>query len=143
MLDLGHLLEYKNANVLNRYTVDFPGNQLGAEEAFENLMKFFWLNRKHAADKLRFVRKEDLNFTCGIHAEMKEIDDMWHTFLLFTRDYHFFCKKYLGDFFHHVPNTDKSHSTKEAFAIEFARYLSYVYDNLGEECLVKWFGQLL
>ncbi len=91
------LLSYKNNDVLARYTVDYPNNQLTANEAFQELMKFFWLTIKHDAEKQRFPNEEQLYFICGIHSEMKEIDDMWHTFLLFTRDYSIFCKEYLGD----------------------------------------------
>jgi len=32
-----------------------------------------------------------------------QVDDMWHTFLLFTRDYQSFCNDYLGRFVHHQP----------------------------------------
>ncbi|MGE0206294.1 MAG: hypothetical protein AB7R69_00425 [Candidatus Babeliales bacterium] len=33
----------------------------------------------------------------------KDLDDYWHTFILFTHEYKNFCKKLLGKFMHHVP----------------------------------------
>ena len=141
--ELPNLLQYKNTNVLNRYALDYPHNQLKPEEAFAELLKFFWLSLKHEDDKRRFPEDKELNFICGIHTEMKEIDDMWHTFLLFTKDYMCFCQQYFGKYFHHVPTTDEGRLTSHAFELDFTRYLSYVYDNLGEDNLVKWFGLLL
>jgi len=31
------------------------------------------------------------------------VDDLWHEFILFTRDYHAFCEKAFGNFLHHTP----------------------------------------
>ncbi len=142
-INLIDLLTYRNNNVLNRYKKDYPNNKLSAEQAFEELMKFFWLNIQHEVDKKEFPHKKDLDFIVGIHSEMKEIDDMWHTFLLFTKDYISFCKKYIGKYFHHTPSVDSKKITKEEFKIDFSRFLSYVYDHLKKETVEKWFGPLL
>ena len=32
----------------------------------------------------------------------KEVDELWHLFILFTKDYREFCQKYLGQFLDHV-----------------------------------------
>lgn len=32
-----------------------------------------------------------------------EIDNLWHTFILFTKEYEFYCKEILGKFIHHNP----------------------------------------
>jgi len=137
------LYEYKNIHVLERYAKDYPDNVLTPEKAFKELMNFFWLSLKHEADKLNYPQNNELDFICGIHSEMKEVDDMWHTFLLFTKDYISFCKTYLGRYFHHSPNTGKEQLTENEFRLDFTRFLSYVYDNLGEESLKTWFGELI
>ncbi len=139
--NLPTILEYNNIDVLDRYARDYPQNKLTPDEAFEELMKFFWLSIKHKNDKLCFPGNKDLDFICGIHSEMKNIDDMWHTFLLFTKDYLSFCTEYLGRFYHHSPVTKKEQTSIEAFELDLSRFLSFVYDNLGEESLVKWFGE--
>ncbi|HAT1994831.1 TPA: hypothetical protein ACT9MM_001425 [Legionella pneumophila] len=141
---LKHLLSYRNKNVLERYTMDYPNNCLTSEEAFQELMKFFWLSLKHKAEKLCAPTNTELDFICGIHSEMKEIDDMWHTFLLFTKDYAAFCKNYLDIFFHHSPTTNeqKLEVNKQDFANDFSKFLSFTYDYLGEETVQKWFGVL-
>ena len=103
------------------YKSDHPDNRLDAEETLEELMKFFWLTQKHKIDKELFPENEELNFICGIHSEMKEIDDMWHIFLLFTKDYMTFSKKYLGEFFHHSPTDENARVTIDDFELDFSR----------------------
>lgn len=37
-----------------------------------------------------------------------KVDEVWHNFILFTMDYHSFCKKFnSGNYIHHVPNVKK------------------------------------
>lgn len=137
------LLNYKNSHVLERYQKDYPSNKLSAEKAFAELMKFFWLQTKFCSDKKNDKTNSALEFEFGMHYEMREIDDMWHTFLLFTRDYHAFCNKYVGEFIHHTPNTNPGDRKKNQLKKEFSLFTSYVCDNLGEETLKTWFADLL
>lgn len=138
--NLHDLLNYKNTKLLSRYEKDFPYTKINAEEALQELMKYIWLCYKHKADKTIYPCNDSLEFTCVMHAEMKEIDNMWHTFLLFTRDYQQFCQDYLqGEFFHHDPIVETNNMTEEKYEKELSLYLSYVYDNLGEKTLKKWF----
>lgn len=32
------------------------------------------------------------------------VDDLWHTFILFTKEYKSFCETYVGRFLHHYPD---------------------------------------
>ncbi|MFC3909139.1 hypothetical protein ACFORL_08630 [Legionella dresdenensis] len=116
-----------------------------AEDALAELMKFVWLCFKHKFEINNNPDNKSLNFSCVMHSEMVDIDNMWHTFLLFTRDYHDFCNEYLnGNFFHHDPITDTNDSRfDENYEQELTLYLSYIYDSLGEDTLIKWFGQYL
>ncbi|HHF7375673.1 glycine-rich domain-containing protein [Legionella bozemanae] len=141
--NLNELIHYKNNKIISRYNKDYPHAIMHAEDALRELMKFIWLCLKHKSDKKNNPENELLNFTCTIHPEMRDIDSMWHTFLLFTRDYHEFCSNYLGGlFFHHEPIVDMNDNhLDECYEHELTLYLSYIYDNLGENTLMKWFGQ--
>lgn len=140
---LTELAKYTNPHVFQRYEKDFPHNQLKAEEAFAELVKYFWLCKKHQQDLHNFPDNENLKLHCAIYIEMKEIDDMWHTFLLFTKDYMKFCRTYFGSYMHHNPNVDEKPMPIDIFETEFSRYLAYIYDNLGEDTVKKWFDSLL
>lgn len=132
--------QYRNTYVIERYKKDFPYNIITGEEAFEELIKYLWLTQKHKEDQMNFPENEELNFRCSMHSEMKEIDDIWHTFLLHTKQYMLFCEKYFGEFIHHSPTTVDDKLTADEFKTDFSRYLSYIWDNLGEEAITKWFG---
>lgn len=142
-LPLVKLLQYKNDHVMARYQSDYPGAQLRPEEAFAEWLKFVWLCHDHANALNQRPNDESLKFDCVIHVEMIDIDNMWHTFLLFTLDYHDFCTRYLnGQFFHHLPLTAKAEAiSAEKYKSDLSNYLSYIYDRLGEATLIKWFGQ--
>lgn len=60
------------------------------EEAFLELKKYFILNE---------VSEKPLGMSS------KLIDDVWHQFILFTKEYHSFCHRFFGGYIHHVPNT--------------------------------------
>jgi hypothetical protein len=138
------LRSYNNPHILERYSKDYPNNKLTAKETFEELKKYFWLCQKHKADTALSPNKDELQFKCAMYLEMKEIDDMWHTFLLFTQDYMRFCKKYFSQYLHHIPTpANKELQLREDFEKGFTLYLSYIYDHLGEETVKKWFSTLV
>ncbi|MCE3045925.1 hypothetical protein [Legionella sp. 16cNR16C] len=142
MPELNVLINYKNNKIISRYTRDYPEAVLQAEDALKELMKYIWLCLKHKAEKQMNPNNDLLNFSCVIHSEMSDIDNMWHTFLLFTKDYQHFCNEYLnGDFFHHEPIIAEENISSDNYERELSDYLSYIYDNLGEETLLKWFKQ--
>lgn len=61
------------------------------------------------------------------------VDEIWHEFILHTRDYASFCDKYLGRFLHHVPNQDierKSISEQEVSEILHLWTLTCLSENL-------------
>ena len=65
-----------------------------------------------------FEQLKDFLFQCSISSKplrpSKQIDDIWHEFILFTRDYYHFCKNYLGQFIHHVPKMPTTKSKSKA-----------------------------
>lgn len=141
-INLQNLLKYKNEKVISRYQIEYPHSIMSGEEALVELLKYIWLCHKHSLDKKLYPKNNSLNFDCVIHIEMEDIDNMWHTFLLFTRDYHEFCNTYLnGVFFHHDPiSAGENNISKKTYEKELNNYLSYICENLGENTLIKWFN---
>jgi hypothetical protein len=51
------------------------------------------------------------------------VDNYWHTFLLFTKEYIDFCNEVAGFFIHHVPNVSKqSNKGSNGFSTTMERY---------------------
>jgi hypothetical protein len=142
--DLSELLEYKNAPVLKLYQQNYPENKLPGPEAFEEMLKYLWLTQKHEKDLRDNPDNPELPRTCAMLQSMREIDQMWHEFILFTHDYIEFCQKYFGLYLHHLPNIfDNMPLPRDEENAEIARLLPYIYDNLGEETMRVWFSKYL
>jgi hypothetical protein len=141
---LENVLEYKNAPVLKLYIEKYPNHSLSAETAFREVLKYLWLTQKHAQDFEQNPDDPALPRNCSMLMSMREIDDMWHEFILFTEDYQEFCTRYFGTFIHHLPNIfDNAPMSREEEQLEISRLLPYIYDHLGEETMRIWFARYL
>ena len=93
--------------VVERYSID---NEIAISVAKEHEMEL----KKYLA-------------LCAIHPEKNygmngQIDELWHTFIFFTKEYIKFCKDVAGRYIHHVPNT------KKEIKNEVNTYKTMIYD---------------
>lgn len=82
-----NIFKYTNQNVIEKYSEEFNLSLSDAEFHFKGMIKFL-------------ITCSKSKMPCYPNAIL---DNMWHTFILFTRDYYTFCNSYLGQFIHHVP----------------------------------------
>jgi hypothetical protein len=136
--DLAALLEYRNEEVLFSFCESFAVERDEAERIFVEMLKFLWLCHTENDRTMR-----------TIDAPIVIIDEMWHTFVLFTRDYHEFSLKYFGKYIHHQPTTSGEKQEERSLTPELrqkareeqrARY-SRIFDKLGRETFVRWFHE--
>ena len=86
--DLDRVMAYQPPMLLvDKYVRDYGVSQSDTFEHFEEVKKFLAVC---ASDRSRSF------------APSKALDEMWHTFVLFTPDYHQFCSL-LGGYIHHRP----------------------------------------
>ncbi len=74
----------------------FGEERLGLTEeqtqlAFDGLREWFQLCRENRGQR------------CFLAMPSVVVDDAWHTFILFTIDYHAFCRRAFGNYLHHAP----------------------------------------
>lgn len=50
----------------------------------------------------------------GLAMASPKIDEVWHAFLLFTREYGEFCQAVFGEFIHHVPRTSRTPASAQS-----------------------------
>ena len=76
-----------------------------------------------------------------MYPEILRIDDMWHIFILHTRDYAEFCHRYFGRFIHHEPLPPDPPRERDESEVntELETFLSLLYDELGEATVRRWF----
>ncbi len=140
MKTLKTIQNYKHEAVIKRFNKEFKTDK--GQQVFEDLMIFFWASKKHDLEKRQSPKNKKLSFFYIMDEEMRGIDQMWHLFLLYTKDYMCFCQKYFGEYIHHVPDIvpGMKKQTKRAFTQNLERFLDYNYDLLGEKTIRRWFN---
>lgn len=141
---LNEVLQYENPAVVARFKKEFPAKTAVAEVIFKDLLRFFWASKQHEMAKAKNPDPA-LKFIFIMDEEMKEIDQIWHVFLLYTRDYMDFCQKYFGEYLHHqpdiVPLLEKGAvDTTTNFEVNLEKFLNYNLDVLGEDVIKRWFA---
>lgn len=134
---LTQILTYRNPDVICRFTDLIDVSEDEAETLFSETLKFLYLSQQPGI---------------FIPDELLILDEMWHNFILFTREYDAFCQQHFGRFVHHQPASKAEKMTnktalevdKDAARLEFNEKLevmmSAVYDHLGEDTVIKWFS---
>lgn len=141
---LEEITAYKNPPVLKRFQREHPDKADRAEDIFTDLMRFFWGTKKHLTDRNAEPKNESLDFVFIMDDDMREIDQMWHIFLLYTRDYADYCQKYFGEFLHHQPDLVPHFETKGfEFESNLEKFLDYNYDLFGADVIRRWFSASL
>ena len=135
------LLAYRNPRVVQKFQREFPQVTTDANALFSELLKYLWLAQKQRLERNQAPQDDNLDFLLAIYDDMIHIDQLWHCFILCTKDYVEFCDCYFGRYMHHVPDAfDSLPPTKEKFAADLEKFASYVYDHLGIETVQTWFG---
>ena len=136
------VFEYENRPVLERFKREYPEKATKADVIFSDLMRFFWASKKHFEDHKLNPQDPALDFIFIMDEEMKDIDIMWHVFLLYTKDYMEFCDKYFNEYIHHLPDiVPNLPQDSQAFQLNLEKFLNYCYDNLGETVIRRWFNE--
>jgi hypothetical protein len=138
---LEQALSYQHEGVLFRFMDEFAVSREEAESIFLETKRWLWLNSKHLDDLSQGL--PDVPESLGIRTSITIIDEMWHTFILFTVDYASFCENSFGRFISHLPlfAGKEDERTKLEKDREFIHYLSYLYDHIGAESLSLWFKE--
>src|SRR5215813_80179 len=98
-VSLEELLAYQQPGVIRRYAKEQGATLDEAEEVFRETLKWLYLCYRSSIPG----PEGDAPIGYAMTPEIAKIDDMWHAFVLFTRDYAAFCEHYFGLFLHHVP----------------------------------------
>lgn len=119
---LERLKEYKHPDLLKRFAKDFGVSVSEAALLFEDTKEWLYLVSRHGELPLPI--------------QLTIIDEVWHTFLLFNRDYDEFCKDYLGGAVHHIP--EDAETIEKQTSYNLRDFVTLVYDELGEQTAIRW-----
>ncbi|MBU2912573.1 MULTISPECIES: hypothetical protein [Reichenbachiella] len=135
---LDRLLDYKDENVISRFTDTFDVSNEEAEDILKETLKFLYICHIPGV----FISDDILM-----------LDEMWHNMILFTPEYHRFSQEYFSKYLHHLPAKksekeerkwvlqQKPENAKQEYLDKLQVLISITYDHLGEETVKKWFQE--
>jgi hypothetical protein len=146
---LEEVLAFRHPDVVARFLKSWNVSQAEAEEIFEDLLRWLWVSALSMKEDVPGEKPLPL----AILSSMTLVDEMWHAFILYTKDYTKFCVDHFGFYLHHGPTTStqkaaalaEAQANPEAFeaqlVADFEAQFSYIYDKLGPETLSKWYSE--
>ena len=87
VIAINAVMAYRHVQLVNRLRRKLKLSKEDAKLLFDDMKKFLYL----AA-----LLKQELT-------PPSQVDEAWHHFILYTKDYDKFCHRFLGRFIHHVP----------------------------------------
>ncbi len=142
--DKQEILKYQNQDVIDRFIKIYGVTEEQAQQIFTDVKLWLWMACK--------VRAEGIDKPLVIDTALVVIDEMWHNFMLFTRDYTQFCERYFGTYMHHSPNTKpkiaEEKASMEELSLKEKREVlmdkkrwqyEFVYDHLGRDAFIRWY----
>jgi hypothetical protein len=90
-VDRTKVMEYQMPHIVGRYCKDYNVSTETAK-IHERELKRYLILAGESNDSLGMMSTE--------------VDNLWHTFLLFTKEYQAFCNDMFGKFIHHSPKID-------------------------------------
>jgi len=88
-IDIKKAMEWPLEQVLKRYQKDYKVSEEVAKVHERELKRYLIISAEISPDTLKMFSPE--------------VDNFWHTFLLFTNEYEKYCQENFGCFLHHIP----------------------------------------
>lgn len=92
-IDIQGVMDYPIPEILERYQKDYNVSAVTARIHERELKRYLIVSIENDSNTDMFS---------------VEVDNLWHTFILFTKEYAQFCKKMFGCFIHHEPRLTPS-----------------------------------
>lgn len=145
LCSLDEALVYKNDQILYKFQEQWDVTLEEAADLFEEVKKWLWLQV--------VARQQEGSPPLTITPSLRMLDEMLHTFILFTPEYVTYCDQLYGLYVHHSPMTKtvkdaqaaKYREDPERFVAAEAKLLRDMYaftaEKLGEATLMKWYAE--
>jgi len=135
------LEEYQHEGVIAKFRDDWDVEEDEARDIFSEMKKFLYIS--------------EIGLQKSVQIEIDEstliIDKMWHQFVLFTKDYDIFCKRFFGKMVHHAPFDAEqlaqwvNDSARNGMTLQehkqmcLERQLNLIESAMGIETVKKWY----
>lgn len=126
---LEKILAYHNPDILERFSKKTGVTPSESQEIFRETLKMLWIMA---------LRRKEGHSKFLVFNQMAVLDESWHNFVLFTKEYSDFCNEHFGHYLHHAPTTSKEREIPILEA-DVEHQCRYIVEKLGEDTLVRWF----
>lgn len=96
------------SGIEDRLVNRFGHNAAVVEQAIEEFKKYMIIRLETGLERLSMPSEA--------------VDEVWHQFILFTREYHGFCEAAFGRYVHHAPATTNENPSQQALDRFFSLY---------------------
>ncbi|MCM0606372.1 MAG: hypothetical protein KA715_09810 [Xanthomonadaceae bacterium] len=139
---------YQNPELLFAFERKLMISSSEASELFYDLKHYLWLSAFRINE---YEAGHAPTSLLRIDQDLWLVDEAWHLFLQFSKDYQSFCEENFGFFLHHAPVTERERENNriaharnpELFEsekrAEYKEMLSWIYDHAGPETVKRWF----
>lgn len=119
-MSLTEIMSYDHPALVQRLEEKLGISRDGADELLDDTKRFLFL----------------CGTTTGILAPPPRIDEGWHQFILYTKEYHDFCHRFFGRFIHHLPKTADEVLKSDGSAVRTT--LATARKFLGDSLSTNW-----
>lgn len=128
---LRQALSYRNERVVRKFRQQYRVSPREADELFRETVKWLWLAARSA--QIPGAPKP------AMLGAQRMLDEMWHTFILFSADYREFCLGHFGRVVDHLPSEGGDSRTREESLAYLTRVCDLIYQELDVETARRWF----
>lgn len=114
-------MSFPMGNILARYAKDNPSLAPSAALHERELKRYLYLCAKHREQGWPMVNS---------------LDELWHTFIIFTKDYHEFCRQLGVEYLHHQPVNDGDDTS--GVPGDYAKFLQLYRQEFGAPPKSVW-----
>jgi hypothetical protein len=133
--EYNELMSFKCEKAIKVFSRDNDISEDSAAKIWPELMKWLWIGNKFIGDKSKEKPK-----TIYISEPLLEIDKMWHSFILCTKEYTDFCHHFFGKYIHHEPEfLSIEYGNDRIDESDYIDNINYVTKNLGPKTAFHWF----
>jgi hypothetical protein len=127
------ILAYKNQHIIDGLMSALEISPEIASQLFEDGLLWLWYCNNHASEGYR-----------DIDDPILIVDEVWHTFILYTPYYTKFCTTFFGEYLHHMPtllkdNVPQSDNSQEDYFTRKKKQLVIIYELLGRDVFTRWY----
>ena len=130
---LSEVLNYHNQHIIDGLMSTLDIDASSAKDLFQDGLRWLWYCNHKDSEGLR-----------NIDDPILILDEVWHSFILYTPYYTQFCLTFFGEYLHHMPTLLQAGQAEvklneEQYLAQKKRQLEKVYDLLGKDVFIRWY----